>query len=278
MSLKNHTGYPTNSVTLHTEKIIDWRAFDAKEPTNTNSNRLNYGNNRYSISNIDQFLNSFASAGSWYSTQHSYDAPPNTSNVLYSAPYEARNGFLYHFTEREREIILETSLSRLKHSVDTAGIEAISRKVFLPARVELGLGNLSTSEGSAWSYYTTNALRIKSYTTQVYDNSTYTNKDNASHNQIYWTSSIAATTSSYSERVAYVTQAGAIGTTAAYTRAYNSYGIAPALNIDGNTKVTTISDTDGYYYFILNRIPTKPDNIYLPDQIKAGENFYYILG
>ena len=32
---KNHTGYPSNSVTLLTEKIIDLRAFDAKEPNNS---------------------------------------------------------------------------------------------------------------------------------------------------------------------------------------------------------------------------------------------------
>lgn len=33
---KNHSGYPSNSVTLITEKIIQLMCFDAKEPSNSN--------------------------------------------------------------------------------------------------------------------------------------------------------------------------------------------------------------------------------------------------
>ena len=39
---KNHSGYPSNSVTLITEKIIQNMASDAKEPSNSNSDRKNY--------------------------------------------------------------------------------------------------------------------------------------------------------------------------------------------------------------------------------------------
>ncbi len=46
---KNHSGYPSNSVTLITEKIIQNMASDAKEPSNSNNDRKNYGNNRLSI-------------------------------------------------------------------------------------------------------------------------------------------------------------------------------------------------------------------------------------
>jgi hypothetical protein len=66
---------------LIAEKIITLKCFDAKEASNPNSNRANYGNNRYSQSNIDQWLNSAAGAGAWYSARHSYDAPPNNANV-----------------------------------------------------------------------------------------------------------------------------------------------------------------------------------------------------
>ena len=41
---KNHSGYPSNSVTLITEKIIQNMASDAKEPSNSNNDRKNYGN------------------------------------------------------------------------------------------------------------------------------------------------------------------------------------------------------------------------------------------
>lgn len=51
---KNHSGYPSNSVTLITEKIIQLMCFDAKEPNNSNSDRKQYGNNRYQHSNILQ--------------------------------------------------------------------------------------------------------------------------------------------------------------------------------------------------------------------------------
>ena len=64
---QNHTGYPENSTTLITDELILLRTFDAKEPNNTNEGRRNYGNNRYSVSNIDHWLNSTASAGQWYS-------------------------------------------------------------------------------------------------------------------------------------------------------------------------------------------------------------------
>ena len=60
---KNHSGYPSNSVTLITEKIIQNMASDAKEPNNSNSDRKNYGNNRHIYSNLLQWLNSNAAAG-----------------------------------------------------------------------------------------------------------------------------------------------------------------------------------------------------------------------
>ena len=44
---KNHSGYPSRSVTLIAEKIIQLMASDAKEPSNSDSNRKNYGNNRH---------------------------------------------------------------------------------------------------------------------------------------------------------------------------------------------------------------------------------------
>ena len=53
---KDHDGYPENSTTLITEKIILFRCVDAKEPNNSDVGRKNYGNNKYSVSNLDQWL------------------------------------------------------------------------------------------------------------------------------------------------------------------------------------------------------------------------------
>ena len=76
---KNHTGYPENSVTLHATEILDLRCFDAIEPNNSDSNRATFGNNRYSVSNIDQWLNKNNVKARWYSAAHSADQSPNTS-------------------------------------------------------------------------------------------------------------------------------------------------------------------------------------------------------
>ena len=65
---KNHSGYPNNSVTLVTEKIIDIRAFDARETTNSDVNIATYGYNRYSRSNIRTWLNS--EGVNWYNRKH----------------------------------------------------------------------------------------------------------------------------------------------------------------------------------------------------------------
>ena len=77
---KNHTGYPANSITLLTDKIIDLRGFDAKEPSNANTDRQNYGNNRYRTSNLRQWLNSGGTAGSWWVAQNLTDGTANTNN------------------------------------------------------------------------------------------------------------------------------------------------------------------------------------------------------
>ena len=77
----NHTGYPSNSVTLVTNQIIKMLCFDAKESANSNSDRRSYGNNRYIYSNLRQWLNSAAAAGAWYTAQHSADAAPTSGNV-----------------------------------------------------------------------------------------------------------------------------------------------------------------------------------------------------
>lgn len=53
---KNHSGYPSNSTTLVAESIIKICCFDATE-SGGNSDRQNYGNNRYSLANIRQWLN-----------------------------------------------------------------------------------------------------------------------------------------------------------------------------------------------------------------------------
>ena len=119
---KDHTDYPTNSTTLITEKIIALRAFDAKEPNNTDSNRQSYGNNKYSVSNIDQWLNSDAAAGQWYTAKHEADQAPTTVSTHVSAnTYTEDAGFLNGFSSYFKSQLLETTLKVALNTVTDGG-------------------------------------------------------------------------------------------------------------------------------------------------------------
>ena len=128
---KNHNSvpaYPVNSITLFAEKIVDLRAFDAKEPTHTISLHREGGNNRYSISNIDQWLNSDSQAGAWYTPQHTYDQAPTSEYVHGGTEYVNRPGFLNSFSLAEKNSILMTSVRVSLYGTDN--YDDISRKVF----------------------------------------------------------------------------------------------------------------------------------------------------
>ena len=109
-----HAGYPANSVTFVAEKIIKIMAADATEPSNSDSNRKSYGNNRWIHSNIRQWLNSAAAAGAWYAAQHSTDQAPDSSHVWNGYnPYSALAGFLNGFTANERAALLSTTITEI---------------------------------------------------------------------------------------------------------------------------------------------------------------------
>ena len=120
----------SDRVGLVTERIISLKCFDAKEPSNSNSDRRNYGNNRAAVANLLQWLNSAAGAGQWYSAQHSADAPPNNANVWSNYnEYEAEAGFLHGFEQDFRDALLNDTITVAKSSTDGGGSEQITRKV-----------------------------------------------------------------------------------------------------------------------------------------------------
>jgi hypothetical protein len=84
---KNHSGYPSNSVTLITDKIIQLLAFDGKEPNNANSDRQRFGSNNYKYSNLRQWLNSNAAAGAWYNL-FDPSAEPSVLNFAVISDYD----------------------------------------------------------------------------------------------------------------------------------------------------------------------------------------------
>ena len=144
---KNHPGYPDQSVTVVTERIIRLMAVDAMEAANSDSNRKIYGNNRYIHSNLRQWLNK--TGHPWYVAQHTADAPPTAANtIMISTPYDNVPGFLTGFTPEEIDAIISTTLVVNRAAVDDGGgQDTFSDKIFLLSSTEVGF-TADTAQGS----------------------------------------------------------------------------------------------------------------------------------
>lgn len=253
---KNHTGYPSNSVTLNTTQIIDVRSFDSHEPNNPNSDRATHGNNNYQVSNLDQWLNKSDADGKWYQAAHAYDYPPLTIPSSGESSYVERPGFLHFFTSQERTSLLNTTLKVLMPRIDTnAGtIQTISRKVFLLSLPEVGLGTENgVSDGTAIAYFTS-ATRVKTVTDQVFDNTKaigahLPSSRSAPH---YWWLRTPYYADTFTVTGVFNTTTGTRGD---YTAQTANIGVAPAINLSSSLKVTTTTDEDGCYTFVW---PSKP--------------------
>ena len=186
---KNHSGYPSNSVTLITEKIIQLMCFDAKEPSNSNSDRKQYGNNRYQHSNILQWLNSNATAGAWHSAKHSADAPPTNANVWNNYnEYDAWAGFLAMLDPKFVAELLTTTQTVARNTVTDGGsYETVTSKMFLASTTEVGLANENNiAEGTLLALFSNNASRVAYPTAQCVSNSEYTDANFSTSKGWYW--------------------------------------------------------------------------------------------
>ena len=197
----NHhtTSEHQKTITLMTKNIIRKAAFDAAEPNNTNSQRKNGGNSRWSVSNIRQWLNSAGATGSWFTTQHEYDAAPT---------YASEPGFLAGFSANVLQHFTDITNTTNLNKVDGDGTETTVDKVFLPSYTEMGL---ATGEGSHLSIrYPDANSRIKS-----------------GEDGIYWTRSPYGVM--YPQSVYYINATGNNGSGAFYMSANTNYGIAPII-------------------------------------------------
>ena len=151
------------TITLMTKNIIRKAAFDAAEPDNPDSMRKDNGNNRWSVSNIRQWLNSDGAAGKWFTAQHEYDAPPTSGNVSSAdGAYADAPGFLAGFSANVLQHFTDITNITVLHGTDGGGSETTVDKVFLPSNTEMGLGN--NSEGRHLSVrYPDNNSRIKQW-------------------------------------------------------------------------------------------------------------------
>ena len=109
--------------------LLGNKMWDNKEPSNSDSDRRNYGNNRYIYSNIHQWLNA-TEATSWYTAQHSTDAAPD---------YSSQAGFLSGWSENHIAALDRATLTVSRSITDGGGTETFVARVALISTAELGL-------------------------------------------------------------------------------------------------------------------------------------------
>ena len=270
---KGHTGYPSGSVTLITEKIISLKCFDAIESGNSNSDRKSYGNNRWIYSNIRQWLNSGASAGAWYSKQHSADAPPSNANVWSNYnEYDAEAGFLAGFSTNFVAALLSTTHTVGKASVDGGGTESCVDKIFFATCTEVGLSGDVTA-GSKLALFSNDASRLAYPTAEAVSKSEYTSSSLSATQAWWWW--LADAYASYSYNVRIVNSSGALGISGAYG---GNGGVRPLCNLSSSILVSDTADSDGAYTIIWNRAPSAPASIDVPTSVRGGESLTVTWG
>ena len=128
------------SITIQSLDCLDNVQFDSPEPTNPDSNRQLYGNNRYIHSAIRQWLNSADSVFQWVS-QHEYDEPPTGS--IFDGP-----GYLNLLDPELVAVIGNVDKQVARNTVtDGGGQDLFSDKVFLLSRVEVFGGTEGETTG-----------------------------------------------------------------------------------------------------------------------------------
>lgn len=245
-------------VGLVTERIISLKCFDAKEPSNSNSDRRNYGNNRAAVANLLQWMNSAAGAGQWYSAQHSADAPPNNANVWSNYnEYEAEAGFLNGFEQDFRDALLDDTITVAKSSTDGGGSEQITRKVRLLTRTEVfGDTENGTAEGTKWPIFTDNNSRLAYPTAEAVSKSEYKTSSLSSSQPWWWW--LLTPYAGYALSVRNVHSDGYLSDGNAWR---GRGGVRPALFLAPDTLVSDSTDTDGAYIIQWNQPPTTPSSI-----------------
>ncbi|MDR2044156.1 MAG: DUF6273 domain-containing protein [Clostridium sp.] len=281
---KNHSGYPANSVTLITDKIISIKGFDGKESGNADSNRASYGNNRYRTSNLRQWLNSGGAASSWWTAQNltdgttntnNKDASPTTANMAGYNGYNTEKGFLAYFSAELLAQLMTTSLTVAKNTITDGGSsETVSDKIFLASNTEVGLANEnSIAEGSAFAMFNSNAARKATPTAEAVSNSNYTNTSLNTGAAWYWWLRTPYASISYSAR-----SVGASGALSDSNACNGHRGVRPLCNLPSGILVSDSPDSDGAYQIIWNQPPTDPSSITVPGTILAGQSFAVLWG
>lgn len=236
----HYTGNVTPDIghlTLLTADIIDLRGFDAMEPKNANEIRRGYGNSRYQISNIRQWLNSDKNANQWWKPHNLDDANNNADvspsdngfPVFNGLGYDDKNGFLKGFSEEEKQAILETKITVGKNTVtEGGGQETVVDKVFLLSLTEMGVEGIGkTEEGKPFSIFNNDFSRQAAISQECTTNSKSSDKPSADKKWSWW---LRSPSTGFPASIYTISSIGAVLYSPA-TMPEGSIGLRPALNI-----------------------------------------------
>ena len=243
---KNHYGYPSNTVTLISDKIISLKAFDGKESRNNNYERRS-GNNYYKYSNLLQWLNSGLS--NWYSAQHGADAPPNSSNTTCN-PYDSEPGFLYNFSSDFKNAMVSTSLKTARPKIDGGGSETVTSKIFLASTTEVGLANEEgIAEGTRFPIFDGDESRTAYITAEAVSKNNY-KKATTSSPWWWWLRT------HYKSAMNVVHVADRDGSLNLAGVDEGRYGVRPLCNLKSEVLVSDNKDADGAYTMLWSNPPS----------------------
>lgn len=260
--------YPSNSITLMAEKILDFRAFDAKH-TLVGSNVRDvtyYGYNNYGVSNIDQWLNKDSPAGAWYASAIDSDNPPTSEYVLLNTEYYSRPGFLNAFSSDEKNAILNTTIrTAYANSLDGSSPSGltyydITRKVYLASMIEVNQSNVFM-EGSVFGWFSDTTHHIKAeVTSQAWDNSLVTRPVDGESNgyATYW---LRSAYNSTSYKAWYASSTSGMGIANANV---GNVGVRPVINLPNTLVISNTTDSDSCYTVEWNNAPTASSALNVP--------------
>lgn len=226
---KNHDA--PNTITILSKNILELLPFDAMEYGNPDMTREKYGNNRYLVSNLLQWLNRDDPYGKWYIPQHPYDQAPTPDAVTHNS-YINRPGFLHGFSGDFKQQLVTVSKTTVKNTVtDGGGSENVSSKVFLLSTTEVGFTNENNIvEGVIYEYFSknnTNDQRLAYPSTYCLNNAGgYTNTNFAEGKGWYWWLRTPNSGDSFTERHVYLD-----GSLIHYDACYGHVGLRPAMVI-----------------------------------------------
>ncbi len=258
--------YPSNSVTLMADKVLDFRAFDARHTlvNGLTEDVTSCGFNRYGVSNIDQWLNKDSPAGEWYTSATDTDQPPTEYTVLYGTEYSNRPGFLNAFSSEEKNAILNTTI-RTNNEWDEDGYSSdsnysdITRKVYLASQTEISTGE---AEGAAFEWFYNGRSIRAAATSQARSKSLVTEMSEYCSNGYvpYWLRSPFYDSSSK----VYCTHTTEMNGKCVMQAYRGNIGVRPVLNLPNTLVISDTTDSDSCYTIVWNNVPTAPSALNIP--------------